>query len=443
MDILPIQKTFPAAIAPTPIAPTQCSNLVGFDALRAFAALGVVLLHACVPYLQHPMPGLAWSVTDIRSEAANGFTSSAIDCLFWGIEVFIMPIFLLLAGYFAYQTMSRRGSEQLIKTRAKRLLIPLAFASCVVLPIGLYTWVLAWVAEGTVAAVKLKSLKFDGEIDRDLWGLSHLWFMLYLFLYIVATGITVEIWRRYRDWFPSYLHSLCRSIGNRSLHVCAILFLTASATLLVAPEVVWGFQHAFAPVPSKWLYSGSFFAGGLWIAATDPSFHWLRKRRGVLGIASWMFLATAVTLGRWHLEFSNLATGSDWPASVALAIITVAAAWLMTLWLSTASLSLNRLPVSVQYLAAASFWVYLVHHPLLGLTHLDLKLMMPEVNPAAKTAISFAVSVTVSLLTYEAFVRKTRLGERLGMAWEFPGKEVPSTIPMRTPSETSERRRAA
>jgi len=438
MDILPIQPSFPANQASNDHA-----NTVGFDALRAFAALGVVLLHACVPYLQHPMPGLTWSVTDLNLETANGFTSSTIDCLFWGIEIFIMPIFLVLAGYFAYQTLARRGCEKLIRTRAKRLLIPLAFAACVVLPIGLYTWVLAWVAEGAVEAVKLKSLKFDGVIDRDLWGLSHLWFMLYLFLYIAATALTVEIWRRYRERFPSFVHSLQRTIGNRSGLVCVGLFLAATVTLLAAPEVVWGFQHAFAPVPSKWFYSGTFFVGGLWIAAKDPSLHWLRKRTSVLGIASLMFLATAITLGRWHLEFADLRERHDWSASLALAVITVAAAWMVTLWLSTASLSIDRLPVSIQYLAAASFWIYLVHHPLLGLTHLDLKLLVPETNPAAKTAISFAVSVTVSLLTYEAFVRKTRLGKRLGMTWEFPREDAPSAIPMQTQTQTLEQKRAA
>ena len=63
-------------------------RLAGLDRVRALAALGVVLLHACVPYLRHPMPGLTWPIRDT--------TSATVDWLFWSIEVFIMPVFLIV-----------------------------------------------------------------------------------------------------------------------------------------------------------------------------------------------------------------------------------------------------------------------------------------------------------------------------------------------------------
>ncbi|TWT79133.1 glucans biosynthesis protein [Planctomycetes bacterium CA13] len=405
MNTLRFQFEGPQATPQAQASATQkpCNrSLVGFDAVRAFAALGVVLLHACVPYLQNPMPGLCWSVRDQ--------SSLVMDCVFWGIEVFIMPLFLMLAGFFAWQTLSRRGARQLITTRARRLLIPLGFAVCVVLPIELYTWVLAWVAEGIVEAVKLKSLKFDGVVDRDLWGLSHLWFMLYLFLYGAATSAIAVGVARSRTG-RSIIERLSQP---RTLFAClvGIGFVVVS----IAPEVVWGFQHAFAPVPSKWIYSGTFFVGGLWIASNDPSWSWVRENTKTLAICSVMLLVAAVTLGRWHLSSGAL---TDTVTTASLSVVTVSAAWSVSLFVSGLSLSIRRIPRWLEYFAAASFWVYLLHHPILGLAHLDLKLMMPSVGPIAKAMMSFSISMTVSLLTYEALVRRSKFGKWLGMSFEF------------------------
>ena len=105
MDVLPLR---------TVNSPAAKTNFAGFDVVRALAAFGVVLLHSCVPYLQHPMPGLAWPVRD----RANVI----VDFGFWWIELFIMPLFLVIAGFLAWRTLQRRGTAALVKSRAKRLL---------------------------------------------------------------------------------------------------------------------------------------------------------------------------------------------------------------------------------------------------------------------------------------------------------------------------------
>ncbi len=163
-------------------------KVAGFDVVRAVAAFGVVLLHCCVPYMRPSVPGLVWSVRDTPHWIAE-------QC-FWTIELFIMPLFLVLAGFLAWQTLDRSGASSLIKSRARRLLVPLLFGCVVILPLDLYAWLLGWVTEGLIAPQKLRSLKFDPAIDRDLWGLSHLWFLQYLFLYVVALAAGVWAWHR-------------------------------------------------------------------------------------------------------------------------------------------------------------------------------------------------------------------------------------------------------
>ncbi len=401
-------------------------DLPGLNCVRAIAALGVVLLHACVPYLEHPMPGLQWATRDAAS--------TPVDFMFWSIEVFIMPVFLVLAGFFAWQTLLRKGHGFLVASRARRLLVPLLFGMVVVLPIDLYIWIAGWIADGLVSPVKIKSLKFDGALGENIWGLSHLWFLLYLFLYIAITSTAAWVVRE-SPRLDAMIHQVA---GKHAWSLVVSLFLTATLTLIFRPEVVWGFQHAFAPVPSKWIYSGTFFAGGLLLGYADPNLDKLPFHAPRLFSIAVLFLAAAVFLGRWHLRFDAAHKQATSPlfAQTILALVTTSGAALMTLSVIGLSVRLiHRNGIRIQYLAAASFWIYLVHHPLLGLAHIDLKWCFPTLSPVIKTLLAFAVSVTVSLLLYEAFIRQTRLGKKLGFAWSGPQTNRPSPTRQRLPAE--------
>ena len=415
-------------------AKVSYQKLPGLDWLRAAAAIGVVLLHACVPYLQHPMPGLQWSVEDQ--------SSLPVDCVFWAVEVFIMPVFLVLAGFFAWHSFCRRGPAIVLQSRAKRLLVPLAFGALVVLPIDLYIWIIGWIAEGLVSPVKLRSLKFSGSIGENVWGLSHLWFLQYLFLYVAAFSMIASVAK------SPVIATIQKRLPSLPTWGSSLGLIVAGAMILsIRPEVVWGFQHTFAPVPSKWLYSGLFFFGGLLIAAVDPELQQLKRLTPRLIPLAMLFLTAAVVLGRWHLgevhriEGAQLANHSIY-SSLVLGFVTVLAAWLVTLSLvGTATAYFRDSSTRAQYLAAASFWVYLVHHPLLGLAHIDLKWLLPTAPPVLKMALAFSVSLAVSLITYEVLVRKTALGQMLGFGWKSPS--AVGEMPDDKPEANEERRTAA
>lgn len=387
-------------------------NFVGLDAVRAGAGLSVVLLHSCVPYLRHPMPGLCWPVRDTPN--------TAVDWLFWSIELFIMPLFLLLAGFFAWQTLQRHGAAKLVRNRARRLLIPLLFGMVFVLPFDLYAWVAGWVAEGLVPAVKLKSLKFEGGVDKDLWGLSHLWFLQYLFLYVAAVAGFVSLQSRW-TWLRKIQLSLTASIG----WTIAI----GSLILFIRPEVVWGFQHSFLPVLSKWLYSGLFFVLGVMLAIHDGQLRWLMDRCQRMVIPAGFALVTALAMGGWQLRIwersaDGLEQASNPFASALLALATTTGALLISLAvIGLATRSIKKIPIAVRYLAAASFWVYIVHHPVVGLVHVDLKWLAPGLSTVPKVFIAFATTSVFCLLMYEGLVRTTRLGRLLGFSWEIPSSE--------------------
>lgn len=395
MEILKIETESARARSP---------RFVGFDVVRAGAAFGVVLLHCCVPYMQPAVPGLAWSVHDTPHWLAE-------QC-FWTIELFIMPVFLVLAGFLAWQTLQRGGAGRLIKTRARRLLVPLAFGMVCILPLDLYAWLLGWVADGLIPPQKLRSLKFDPAIDRDLWGLSHLWFLQYVFLYAVTLAVGYSLWKRHSKRLSA---GLLRLLLDGKLAALGLV-VVGCLVLKDHPEVVWGFQHDFFPVPSKWIYSGVFFALGALIAACDGELDWLKAHSSRLVGPAVITAIAALTLGNWHLR-----GGSNQVASIVLAVTTFGSAMMITLAIiGESARRIHQVPVSIRYLAAASFWIYIFHHPFLGLVHVDLKWLLPGVNPIFKIGIAFVLTSALSVASYEMVVRKTTLGRLLGFQWSPP-----------------------
>jgi len=386
------------------------------DWLRVIAAAGVVLLHATTPYLVHPMPGLVWPVTDQSSHFADGIG--------WGIEIVIMPLFLLMAGFFAYPSFRRLGGHQFLRNRFHRLIVPLLVFAPWILTADCYVWLTGYLVEGYIEPRKLRSLKLDQGLGEGFWGLSHLWFLPYLFLYcVVWVFAQSERLEHVRRTLIRPLWGYLRHGSAGGLVACT---LASTCTLMLWPQIVFGFQHAFLPVPSKWLYSGTYFAGGV-LLASQPSLlagcAALRRRLLVIGGGA---LCAAVLFGWQWLEQVVLRDvpgrtlqaipAAAIPWQIAAALSTVTAAWSLSLgligWGVSSTIACG--PV-LRYFAAASFWVYVFHHPIVGLAHIQLKVLFPNVLPEAKVFLSMLIAIAFSLLTFELLGRRDPCARLLGL----------------------------
>lgn len=102
------------------------------DALRGFAMLLGIVLHGLLSFTFLPI----WPAQDIhQNTAVYGFIQHAI-------HGFRMPLFFLLSGFFTAMLWRRRGIRQLIRHRAKRILLPLIIGTVLVWPmmIGVSQW---------------------------------------------------------------------------------------------------------------------------------------------------------------------------------------------------------------------------------------------------------------------------------------------------------------
>ncbi|HEV8060206.1 MAG TPA: acyltransferase family protein, partial [Gemmataceae bacterium] len=209
------------------------ARLPGLEELRTLAAVLVVGLHAGVPYLRTRMIGLSWPTHDAHP-------SALVDAIYWCIECFIMPLFFVLSGWSAATLLVKKTSWAFLTDRSRRVLLPLGVAALLILPLVLFVWSAGWVIYRNYAPQKLLSFNFDGEIRGNLWGLAHLWYLEYLYLYcVVLSGLA---------WVVA-----SRSRGVRLAARAPFVLLPACMTLIGALLLTWdhrvvlGFYQTYLP----------------------------------------------------------------------------------------------------------------------------------------------------------------------------------------------------
>jgi len=400
----------------------------GLDLLRALGAILVVMLHVGMPYLTHPLPGLIWS-------ADSPDKSRLVTMICWTINGFIMPLFFLMSGFMAAQLAVQLGNRGFLTHRLKRLGQPFLLACCLILPMDLYVWVLGWVAEGSVPWKALRRLSFPEQYDTALWGLAHLWYLGYLLIYCVAAWGLRELWSLRRQLSPPTLRFQRRPfLPAPGLITLSAACLLAGTVLWWQPRIVIGFRNAFYPLWENLLYYAIPFALG-WFWKQQL----IDKAPGSTQVSAVRLLVGAGLVGcllilplKWHLEQETQ------PAAIALAPYLFATfGLLMTAGLFQLALNFppGPLPAFVRFLAKASFWIYLFHHPLTGLINIDFKAV--RWDPFLEFVLSTGIVLGLCLATFEVGVRRTWLGKILNGVQEPP--RPPAVSPAQAPAADQSR----
>ena len=85
-----------------------------FDALRAMMMLLGLVLHVVISYTTYTEGFFAGFFKD-------AFTSKVCDILLWWIHLFRMPVFFVMAGFFAALVYQRKGKKEFWKNRLRRI----------------------------------------------------------------------------------------------------------------------------------------------------------------------------------------------------------------------------------------------------------------------------------------------------------------------------------
>jgi peptidoglycan/LPS O-acetylase OafA/YrhL len=233
------------------------------------------------------------------------------------------------------------------------------------------------------------------SIDRPM----HLWFLWYLTWYCVLAWATLRA-AEHRDAVRLCVsHAFGRLMRNTFAPVIAALVMVPLFVRQGGPVLT---PSSFAPHPWVFLTYGAFFSFGwlLWSQrGTIASLHAGAVLRTTL---SMVCIVTAVVMA------STMAAGSPRQV-VVLAIGSSLSAWLAVFgFLGLASRYASRRRAVVLYLADASYWIYLIHLPVI--VALGGLIAPAPLRPFMKATLVILATSAVTVATYALFVRRTFIG---------------------------------
>lgn len=382
-------------------------RLHDLDALRAFAMLLGVGVHAA-------LPAIVW-----RHEADGTFEGRLIDWFAMSIHGFRMPVFFLMSGFFAAMLWQRRGLRGLVRHRVHRVAVPLAIAVVTIVPLTLGAFTLA-------AGISGQGRRAIGEEPLAGFQFFHLWFLWFLLLLLAGFCLCVVAGR-----------ALARALGRSELlgprALAAVLLILPAATLV--PELMMA-GRIFGPDTSEGLapgmpvlaYYATFFAFGA-VAHAQSGLPGATPVLTRLGRGWWFLLpiAALVLLPAGVLLTFHAGPGW-WPLA---ALVQVLYTWTCCVGLvGLFQRVLGRERPWVRYLADASYWIYLVHFPLIVVAQ-GFVLRWARGPESLWFLVMTTAVFAVALVSYHWWVRYGAIGRLLNGARARPA--VRSGIPPAPP----------
>ena len=339
------------------------------DALRAFAMLLGVVLHAALFLIPIDWPGMA-------KEASFDFP---YDEIVHAIHGFRMPVFFLLSGFFTAMLWQRRGLRALFDHRLKRVGLPLLIGAFTIIPLQSWWWLTTKGEELTVVGlIFLVPLAW-------LYDLQLLWFLWVLLLLVVIFAIATKIGAKFDDRRVWWI--LIPLVLVPQLMMGEDTWGPDTSSSLFTDPVVLGYYACFFHF-GAFMYQARITIGRRWTIALLP-------------------LLVVFVVGL-HFEFESKESWADSASS----LLEVVYAWGMCF----AMMGLFKLIASkerawVRYLSDASYWIYLWHLSLIFVAQSLANEISLNVHLEFLLII---VSVTAILLViYEFGVRYTVIGTML------------------------------
>ena len=370
--------------------PSGGDRIHAFDAVRGGALLLGVAFHATMSFLPGPQ---IWVVRDA--------SSPLLGALFITLHMFRMILFFLVAGFFGRMLAERRGTRAFARNRVKRVLMPL-----IVFWLPVSAAMLACLMWGAAKMNGLAAANQPSPPPTTLasFPLGHLWFLYVLTLFYIAALL---MRRLPAGWLDAPVRFACQRPFAGLLLSVPVIVAFALKTDWIASVGISTPDTGFLPNSVALVGFGTAFAFG-----------WLLHRQVALlpALARWWphYLGAAVVL---TIAFIIM-VGGEVPVfspevaaerRVAQAVVYGLSAWSWTFGLLGAALRfLSRPNATIRYCADASYWIYLVHLPVvMALQVAVYTLAMPAL---VKFMLVLAGAAIALFASYHLLVRHSRLG---------------------------------
>lgn len=373
-------------------------RLHALDAVRAFALLLGIAFHAALPFIPGMPPGV-WAMVDVSP-------SRTLDVFAFVTHIFRMSLFFFIAGFFARMLFERYGARGFWGNRLKRILVPMLVGWAVTFPLVAVVW--------SVGIKKMLGLATMPPMPAPPFGwfpIAHLWFLYVLLqLYVcmlIARKVIVALDKS--GSFRARIDRFVRALLN-GYWAPFTLGVPLAACLYTASN--WTYWAGIPAPDQTFLPQLTPLVG----YGTAMVFGWLvHRQRGVLDsiqqrwighLAIAIVATTAAVVMMEQRHFQPAVAGGN---RLAFVVCFTVASWGWVIGLTGLALAkLSGFSPVRRYLADASYWLYIVHLPLVA----AMAVWVGKWNLHWSLKFPFVVisSVAILLASYHFLVRPSFIG---------------------------------
>lgn len=367
------------------------------DAIRAIAMLLGVVFHATLTYTTISINGLPNNPYD-----AHKF----FDFLCLYLHLFRMPLFFIVAGFFARFLYLKIGEKAFIKHRFRRIVVPFLISLITIRPLTEASFLLHKYVNyqhATIPTALIMSLR-----NCFAWmGTFHLWFLYYLSIYYVVMLFFLYL-KKTKIGEPIF-SVLIAPIKHFSLvRTHHVLLLVLPVFILLMPfktaEIGIGTGSIF-PRLNYLSFYGFFFLLGLLLHCQIADLKkvcsntWVGLVGGTLAALLFIFLR----------DYESLLIFNKVGILYLCKLLTALSAVLLTFgFLGLFMRYFSFESKKFRYISDSSYWVYLIHLPFV--ITVQALLVTLHIPVGIKFLAVLFISSFLSFATYEWFVRYTIIG---------------------------------
>jgi fucose 4-O-acetylase-like acetyltransferase len=332
-----------------------------------------------------------------------------VDAAVWFLHTWHMPLFFAISGFLAASALRRSTAAKHLRSRFRRLGLPLVVGMLTVVPLANFLVIGA-------AAVWPRNEALPPKRELDLANVfsftpRHLWFIAYLLMIsVLALGVWLAIQRA-----PRLGAAIKRSFRALLKSWWAVPVLALISAMILITKTGWvaggSASNSLIPAPTLFAYYSFFFVFG-WLLSDQSDLQENLKRGAWLRLGAGVLIAVPAFL--LFYESGDFTGNVGTPGILAeidelrpYGLFTVGIVCWLTLFGIWGVLAryVRKESRALRYLADASFWIYLVHIPFL----VALQSSLAETDLAVPARYALAVSGTLALaLGSYALIRGAR-----------------------------------
>jgi len=378
------------------------------DNIRALAMFVGVIFHAALAF--SPLMHNLWF-------SAGGEGSTSIDMVIYFTHLFRMPIFFLVSGFLAIMLIQKRGIGGFLKNRLMRILLPFIIF-LPILGIGMFL-AIGW-ALGNVEALSpmlqlIQAMQENPSAPPPSMSTMHLWFLFNLFLFCLTTAALFKF-----NFFKSKLVQKVSSV-KFILFVLPVLMIPATFSQpapLPAAEKLYPELWSFGIYGLFFLFGCIMYLKQNLLDELEPHIHKLLTVSIIAYAVFYNLLPASIDPEALILIINNgfEPTWDHIPMAICEAFVGV---YMTVYCLLISRRVLNKQNKVLRFFADSSYWVYLIHLPVLLMIQFTLSNV--AMNMWLKFVVGTGATFIISMLSYLLFVRWTPIG------WLLNGKRKKSS----------------